>query len=197
MGTPIDLSLAYDPGNIQLGQEIFTQMWLWNESSTSWVDITSSVNTTTHTVYGISPHLSVFGITNLQSAPDGIAVTNVNCPKTVVCQGYTATIGFTVTNQGDTTQQNFNVLLYCNTTLLATFPIARLDHNSQMVLSYDWGTTNWVRGNYSVNTCSNSIHWIKVTIVGDVNGDGKVNLIDVFAVALALRKLSWTSNVES
>jgi len=142
LGTPINLSLAYDPGSIQPGQEVFTQMWLWNESSASWVDITSSVNTTTHTVYGVSPHLSVFGITNLQSAPSGITVTNVNSPKTVVCQGYNATIGFTIANQGDTTQQNFNILVYCNTTLLTTFPIARLDPNSQIALSYNWSTTN-------------------------------------------------------
>ena len=185
LGAPINLSLAYNPINIQPGQEVFTQMWLWNESSTSWVDITSSVNTTTHTVYGISPHLSVFGITNLQSAPTGISVTSVNSPKTVVCQGYNATIGFTITNQGDNTQQNFNILLYCNATLLATFPITRLDPNSHIALSINWSTTTWVKGNYSINTCSSSIGWIKLTIVGDVNGDGKVNLIDVFAVALA------------
>jgi len=185
LGTPINLSLAYNPGNIQLGQEIFTQMWVWNESSTSWVDITTNVNTTTHTVYGVSPHLSVFGITNLQSAPDGITVININCPKTVVCQGYNATISFTICNQGDFTQQNFNVLLYCNTTLLAIYPITQLEQYGQIALSYNWTTTNWIKGNYSINTCSNSIRWIKVTIVGDVNGDGKVNLIDVFSVALA------------
>jgi parallel beta-helix repeat protein len=170
LGTSINLGIAYYPGNIQPGQEIFTQMWLWNESSASWVDITSSVNTTTHTVYGISPHLSVFGITNLQSAPTGITVTSVNFPKTVVCQGYNATIGFTVTNQGGTTQQNFNVLLYCNATLLATFPIARLDQHSQIALSCNWSTAAWVKGNYSVNTCSSSIRWIVVSMVGDLTG---------------------------
>jgi parallel beta-helix repeat protein len=185
LGTPINLSLAYDPINIQPGQEIFTQLWLWNESSTSWVDITTNVNTTTHTVYGVSPHLSVFGITNLQSAPDGITVININCPKTLVCQGYNATISFTICNQGDFTQQNFNVLMYCNTTLLAIYPITQLEQYGQIALSINWSTTNWIKGNYSINTCSNSIRWIKVTIVGDVNGDGKVNLIDVFSVALA------------
>jgi hypothetical protein len=214
LGTSINLSLAYDPGNIQPGQEIFTQMWLWNDSSSSWVDITTSVNATTHTVYGVSPHLSVFGITNLQSAPTGITVTSVNFPKTVVCQGYNASIGFTVTNQGGTTQQNFNVQLYCNTTLLATFPIAQLEPHSQIALSYNWSTATWIKGNYSINTCSSSIRWIVVSMVGDLTGapghstwdfvpDGSVDGSDLIVAAYCFGSypgvpppLKWNANCD-
>jgi len=42
--------------------------------------------------------------------------------------------------------------------------------------------------------------WVKVTIVGDVNGDGKVNLQDVFSVALAygsyLGDPKWNPNYD-
>jgi hypothetical protein len=184
---PINISLAYDYRYVQPGEEVFTQMWMWNESSASWVDITTGVDTTDHIVYGSAPHLSMFGVTSLPQPPNGIAVASANCPKTVVCQGYGTNINVTICNQGNFPQTNFNVTLFCNTTLLATYHIDQLASNGQIILNFTWNTAGWAKGNYSVSTCYidstgsiyyiDNIGWIRVSMVGDLTG-GSANAWD-------------------
>jgi hypothetical protein len=125
-----------------------------------------------------------------------IAVTIVAPSKTVVCQGYSMNITVTVANQGDQTT-NFNITGYANTTAIQTQTLnltGKTSANVTLILN----TTAFAKGNYITsayawpvpgetnmanNNCTGGT--IKVSMVGDVNGDGKVNLIDVFAVALA------------
>ena len=59
----VTLEFAYDPSGLSLQDQQAMKIWLWNDTASCWIDVTTSVNTTSHTVYGISPHLSVFGIT--------------------------------------------------------------------------------------------------------------------------------------
>jgi parallel beta-helix repeat protein len=66
---PISLRLAYNYQSIQPGQELSVRIMMWNETSLRWVDITSGVNLTSHVVYGLAPHLSMFGVTCLQPSP--------------------------------------------------------------------------------------------------------------------------------
>jgi len=184
LSAPISLSLAYNYGNIPPEEEIFTQMWMWNESSASWVDITTGVNTTSHMVYGSAPHLSMFGVTSLPQPPGGVTVSSANCPKTVVCQGYGANMSVTIRNQGGSPHTNFNVSLYCNTTLLpTTYQIVELDPGAQIILNFTWNTTGFAKGNYSISTYSHRIGWVYVAMVGDVKGDGKVDGKDLGLVA--------------
>jgi len=126
-----------------------------------------------------------------------VAVTNVASSKTVVCQGFSATVNVIVANQGDFTE-TFNVTAYANTTAIQTETLS-LTSEDATTLTFTWNiATGFVKSNYTLsatawpvpgetNTTNNNFTggWIKVTIVGDVNGDGKVNLIDVFSVALA------------
>jgi parallel beta-helix repeat protein len=60
----VTLEFPYDPDGLSLQEQQVMKIWLWNDSSACWVDITTSVNTTSHTVYGVSPHLSMFGVTS-------------------------------------------------------------------------------------------------------------------------------------
>jgi outer membrane protein assembly factor BamB len=59
--SPVFVRLAYDPSTISQEQALFLQMWVWN--GIMWVDITTKVDTISHVIYGVSPHLSMFGIT--------------------------------------------------------------------------------------------------------------------------------------
>jgi ABC-type transport system substrate-binding protein len=187
LSPPINLSLAYNYGNIPPEEQIFTQMWMWNESSASWVDITTGVNTAGHTVYGSAPHLSMFGVTSLPQPPYGVMVASANCPKTVVCQGYGANINVTIRNQGGSPQTNFNVSLYCNTTLLpTTYQIVELDPGAQETLNFTWNTNaSWVISNYSISAFSQRIGWIYVARVGDISTDNKVDGRDLIIASRA------------
>ena len=71
LSTPISLRLAYSYQSIQPGQELSVRLMMWNDTSSRWVDITTGVDTTNHVVFGLAPHLSMFGVTCLQSAPGG------------------------------------------------------------------------------------------------------------------------------
>jgi len=57
------LQFAYDPAGLSLEDERAMRIWLWNQASSLWVDITTSVDTVNNIVYGVSPHLSMFGVT--------------------------------------------------------------------------------------------------------------------------------------
>ena len=63
--SPVTVRLAYDPSTISPEQVLFLQMWVWDE--TKWVDITTKVDTISHVVCGVSPHLSMFGVTTFNS----------------------------------------------------------------------------------------------------------------------------------
>ena len=125
-----------------------------------------------------------------------IAIENIACSKTVVGQGYGANINVTVTNQGNLTE-TFNVTVYGNTTIIETREFNLTSGNSKDI-TFTWSTAGVAKGyctisayawpvpgetNKADNMLTGSL--LKITIVGDVNGDGKVNLIDVFSVALA------------
>jgi ABC-type transport system substrate-binding protein len=60
----ITIQFAYDPTGLTLEDEEAMKIWLWNETALNWVDITTYVNTTSNIVYGTTPHLSIFGVTN-------------------------------------------------------------------------------------------------------------------------------------
>jgi parallel beta-helix repeat protein len=60
----VTLEFGYDPSGLSLQDQQAMKIWLWNDSSSCWVDVTTYVNTTSHTVYGVSPHLSMFGVTS-------------------------------------------------------------------------------------------------------------------------------------
>jgi ABC-type transport system substrate-binding protein len=186
---PIGLSLAYNCQNIPPGEENLTRMLFWNDSSNSWVDVTTSIDTTSHIIYGAPPHLSMFTVTSFVQPPDGINVVGASCLKTVVCQGYCANVSFTICNQGYSTQTSFSVSLYWNTTLLKTYQTNQLGPGEQEVFNFMWNTTGQARGTYCLSACSHLIGWIIVSKVGDITGapdggpDGTVDMKDIRMVA--------------
>ncbi|NIW16124.1 hypothetical protein GWN19_01615 [Candidatus Bathyarchaeota archaeon] len=139
-------------------------------------------------------HQSTDGYGYFTAPPD--VVSNVTPSKTVVGQGYSMFINVTVENQGPYTE-TFNVTVYANTTIIETKTNITLTSGSSTALTIPWNTTGIAEGNYTItahitplpetDTTDNSLTGgtVVVTIPGDVNGDHKVDLKDVFAVALA------------
>jgi|Deesub1362B_J571_1020462.scaffolds.fasta_scaffold01005_8 hypothetical protein len=125
-----------------------------------------------------------------------IAITNVHPLKTIVGQGYNMHINITIDNQGDLTE-TFNFTAYANVTAIETREVT-LESGTSTILTIFWNTTGFVKGNYIISayaapvlgetdTSDNNFTdgWIVVTIIGDVNGDFKVDLKDVYTVAVA------------
>jgi hypothetical protein len=124
-----------------------------------------------------------------------VAVTNVTSSKTVIGQGYTANITVKAENQGSFTE-TFNVTVYANTTEIETQEVTLTSGNSTTI-TFTWNTTGFVKGSYTIsaiadtilgetdtadNTYNNGL--VTVTIIGDVNGDGVVDIFDLVLVAL-------------
>jgi hypothetical protein len=125
-----------------------------------------------------------------------VAVTNITTSKTVVGQGFNASINVTMTNQGSYTE-TFNVTVYANTTSIATQTITLTSGNSTTI-TFTWNTTGFAKGNYTISayawpvkgetdTADNRKEngWIVVSIYCDVNGDGIVDISDILDTALA------------
>jgi len=125
-----------------------------------------------------------------------IAITNVTPCKTIVGQSYTMKINVTVENQGDLTD-TFNVTTYANTTVIETKETTLSSGNSTTI-TLTWNTTGVAKGNYTISayawpvsgemdTTDNTFvdGTVYVSIVGDVNGDDKVDMIDIGICCLA------------
>jgi len=125
-----------------------------------------------------------------------IATTNATPLKTVVGQGYSMSINVTITNKGDFTE-TFNVIAYANTTSVASQTVALTSGNST-TLTFTWNTSGFALGNYTISAVADTVPgetdtadnnmadgMVLVTLVGDVNGDRKVRVDDILAVATA------------
>lgn len=142
---------------------------------------------------------------NLLPAQHDVAITNITLFKTIVGQGYSANVNVTTMNKGNYTE-SFNVTLYANATLLTgnhivigTQTVKGLLAGKSLILTYVWNTNGVPKGNYTIsalaavvqgetNTSNNSFTDgnIQVAKLGDVNGDGKNNVLDLIAVATSL-----------
>jgi hypothetical protein len=133
-----------------------------------------------------------------------VAVNNVPCSKTVVGQGFSAGINVTVANQGDYVE-TFNVTLLANATIIGSESFA-LPAGNSMTVAFAWNTTGFAFGNYTLsayaqlapgktNAASTFVGGVvTVTIPGDVNGEGKVDMGDVVTILRAFGSTTGTPN---
>ena len=166
---------------------------------------------------GSSQHVYAFGA----SAPGGddVAVTNVASSKTVVAQGFSASINVTVADQGSY-QETFNVTVYVNGTSIGKQEVTALPSGNSAQLVFTWNTTGFAHGNYTLSayawpvpgetdtannnfTCSVPVH---VGVPGDVSSttpgvyDGITNMKDIaYLVSLFQtkpNKSNWDPNAD-
>ena len=155
--------------------------------------------------------LSTHNITIKYAIAD-IAVTDVTPAKTVVGQGYTIRMNVTIKNQGDY-EENFNITIYANTTSIGSQSVT-LPSGDSATLTLTWNTTGVAKGNYTItaeatilpgetdlddNTLTDG--WVVVTIPGDINGDGFVNVLDYVLVKKAIPSYpghpKWNPNADT
>jgi parallel beta-helix repeat protein len=129
--------------------------------------------------------------------PPDIAVTRLTPYKTLFTPGFPLPIYVYITNKGNKIE-GFNVTVYANTTLVQREYLA-LNRNDSTTVTFSWNTVGLAEyKKYIISTYvgplqgethlfNNGLSSGPLTTVheGDVNGDKKVNLVDVFAVALA------------
>jgi len=131
--------------------------------------------------------------------PPDIAATNITLSKTIVSQGYNTSLDVIVENQGDKVE-GFNVTAYANATVIQTRYIILQSQNST-IITFTWNTTAFAKGNYTISAYATPLldetdtddntytdGTILVTIPGDINGDGTVDIFDLSTVGLAYGK---------
>jgi subtilisin family serine protease len=122
-----------------------------------------------------------------------VSVTELALSKTVASAYTNVSIYVTIANQGDY-QETFNVTVYGNTTPIAS-QIVTLSGKGSTTIVLIWDTTNLSKGKYTISAYAwpvpgetdtdNNTYMggtITVTIRGDVDGDGDVDIYDVVKI---------------
>jgi hypothetical protein len=138
--------------------------------------------------------------TYYSSAPQGvhdIAVLGATVSKTVVGEGYWVVVNIIVGNLGDY-DEVFDVTAYAGSSTIFVIHGVQLAPHAALNLMIVWNTVEYTKGLYTVSAYASPVEGesnvdnnmlmagnVLVTIPGDVNGDHKVNLKDIFAIALA------------
>ena len=120
-----------------------------------------------------------------------IAVSDVTPSKTVVGQGFRCQVNVTVQNPGYYAE-DFNVTAFTNTTVIGTQTVYSLPSETSTTITLTWNTTGFAKGNYTIwayawpasgeADTTDNIHgdgWVKVTVPGDVTGEGLCDMQDI------------------
>jgi hypothetical protein len=127
-----------------------------------------------------------------------VAITNVVTSRNSTYEGGIINITVTASNLGQVTE-SFNVMAFYDANLLGTVPIINLAPNATISQVFTLNTTGLMLYHnytisaqasivpYEINTANNAFvdGNIVVKILGDVNGDGKVDIRDISLIAKA------------
>ena len=229
--TPIDLDPQ--PSRIPTGEVASVNSW-WYDFSTSVTLTAGAVENYTFNFWSVddvsqgdrvnpisatmnAPRTVIAHYTSNNSVPD-IVIRNLTTSKTVVGQGYTATINVTVENQGANTE-SFNVTVYAGTIVLASQTLV-VDGGNSIAISVMWNTSGVGMGNHTLRvyaepvpgetdisnnnyTCSVPVH---VGVPGDISGptpgvyDGKCDMRDISYLIIRFNSKSglakWNPNAD-
>jgi len=125
-----------------------------------------------------------------------ITITNITLSKTAVGQGYSTGVNVTVTNTGDQDEDTKVILcaerditIIGDGHIIGSQPIYDMPGGTSTTIMFAWNTSGYAMGNYTISAFSINNTFVDgtvlVTWIGDINGDKKVDLKDVFAEAVA------------
>ena len=141
------------------------------------------------------PHEAYGGF--FQSLIRDIALLSLTPSPTETYEGWEINLTIVAKNEGNITE-SFSVNIYCNDTLVATLNFTDVDPGQNATLIYIWDTEGILPGNYSlwaevppvpyeIDTTDNILPdgFVKLRIMGDINGDDIVNILDATAASFA------------
>jgi PKD repeat protein len=148
---------------------------------------------------------------NFTQLPASYVMTSIPS-KMVVGQGFSADVNVTVENYGNSSEV-FNVTFYANDTLIETLANVTFAANSITAIMFGWNTTGFDDGNYTIwayaspssgetDTANDTFTGgtVYVGIPGDINGDGRVNILDAILVSNAFLSTpgspNWNPNAD-
>lgn len=124
-----------------------------------------------------------------------IAVVAVTASKSIVGKGYRVTVNVTIDNRGDLIE-TFNVTAKVNETIIGRRETT-LNIGQSTIVSFTWNTSLFAYGNYTVSACAEPVPGetntldnnqtdgnVYVGVPGDVDGNHKVNMLDLYYIAL-------------
>jgi len=140
-----------------------------------------------------------------------IAATTMIVSRTIIGKGSVLNVNVTVENQSDLTE-TFNMSIFANNTSFQNKTVLLSAHNVT-IISLSWNTSNFAWGIYNItaiaetlpgetNTTDNNLtlQGIILTISGDVNGDGIVDIYDAILIAKSFgsnpNKPNWNPNTD-
>ena len=137
-----------------------------------------------------------------------IAITGITPYRTIVPNRTMTSINVTIANQGDF-QETFTIIASYNSTAFASQMIT-VGNGSSVKWLVIWNTTGVTLGNYIITTIAGQLpgetdtadnsfsSLMQVSILGDINGDGRVDMKDVSKVAAGFQATPgqprWTVN---
>jgi parallel beta-helix repeat protein len=125
-----------------------------------------------------------------------VALGGIALPSNEVYQGWICPVNVTVSDGGGYVE-NVSVTAYCSGSAIGTLTAYNLTVGSSVTLTLSWNTSSLqpchtynvkadvgaVPGETHVEDNVYEFGSVKVKMVGDVNGDGKVNILDIAAIA--------------
>jgi hypothetical protein len=140
-----------------------------------------------------------------------LAVANVVAQKKTIGKGFPDNITVTVQNLGDFTE-TFNVTARANSTDIGTRQLS-LDSGDFVSVIFTWNTASFIYGRYIVSAYvapvanetdvdNNNMTdgTVTVTIVGDINGDGIVDIYDAILLSASFNgnpsATNWNPNAD-
>jgi uncharacterized delta-60 repeat protein len=125
-----------------------------------------------------------------------IAIISVLPSKNLIGEGSSMSINVTVENQG-VFEETTMISVYANATLIEASLINLVSAEIATIV-FTWNTSGFAKGSYTISAVGGQVleetdtadntfvdGKVKVTIIGDVQGDGKVDIFDLFDVGKA------------
>ena len=181
------------PGTVRL------LTFTWDTTGLSFGDYRISANAST-VPYEINTINNVYvdGYVSIFTIKRDVAITQVTPEVEWAYRGWLVNITVTAENLGEVSE-TFNVTAYYDDTPIGTIHIPDLTASTAINLTYTWNTINTTPcHNYTIRAEASLIPYeynttnnifingaVKIRILGDLDGDGKVDVKDVAAAALA------------